>query len=171
MNRLGRSELRHNDLGSRRDVASSRQATIVSACLFGVNCRYDSQNNLNERVMRLCTKGVLIPVCPEQLGGLGTPREPMQILGGRGSEVLDGEARVTTRSGRDVTKNLVRGAEEVLKIVRSLDVRDAILKSRSPSCGCGKIHDGMSSRLVEGDGVTAALLKRSGIWVITEDDL
>jgi uncharacterized protein YbbK (DUF523 family) len=121
--------------------------------------------------MCLSTGEVLIPVCPEQLGGLGTPREPMQILGGRGSEVLDGKAKVTTRRGGDVTKNLVRGAEEVLKIVRSLDVKGAILKSRSPSCGCGKIHDGLSSRLVEGDGVTTALLKRSGIWVITESDL
>lgn len=145
---------------------------LVSACLLGVNCRYDGQNNLNEKVMQLAAKEVLIPVCPEQLGGLGTPREPMGIIGGGGSEVLDGKVRVINECGRNVTENLVRGAEEVLKIARSLGVKGAILKARSPSCGCGKIHDGTSpSRLVKGDGVTAALLKRNGIWVVTEDDL
>lgn len=145
---------------------------LVSACLLGINCRYDGQNNLNEKVMRLAAKEVLIPVCPEQLGGLETPREPMGITGGGGSEVLDGKARVTiNRIGRDVTENLVRGAEETLKIAKSSGVREAIFKARSPSCGCGKIHDGTSPRLVEGDGVTAALLKRNGIRVITEDDL
>ncbi len=145
---------------------------LVSACLLGVNCRYNGQNNLNEKVMQLAAKEVLIPVCPEQLGGLGTPREPMGIIGGGGSEVLDGKARVINESGRNVTENLARGAEEVLKIARSLGVKGAILKARSPSCGCGKIHDGTSpSRLVKGDGVTAALLKRNGIQVVTEDDL
>ncbi|MBA7597415.1 NAD(P)H-hydrate epimerase [subsurface metagenome] len=144
---------------------------LVSACLLGVNCRYDGQNNLNEKVMRLVEKEVLIPVCPEQLGGLRTPREPMRIIGGGGSEVLDGKARVINRSNKDVTENLVRGAEETLKVAKSSGVREAILKARSPSCGCGKIHSGTSpDRLVEGDGVTAALLKRSGIRVITEDD-
>lgn len=145
---------------------------LVSACLLGVNCRYDGQNNLNEKVMRLVEKEVLIPVCPEQLGGLGTPREPMEIIGGGGSEVLDGKARVINRSNKDVTENLVRGAEETLKVAKSLGVKEAILKARSPSCGCGKIHSGtFPDRLVEGDGVTAALLKGSGIRVITEEGL
>jgi len=145
---------------------------LVSACLLGVNCRYNGQNNLNEKVMQLAAKEVLIPVCPEQLGGLGTLREPMGIIGGGGSEVLDGKVRVINECGRNVTENLARGAEEVLKIARSLGVKGAILKARSPSCGCGKIHDGTSpSRLVKGDGVTAALLKRNGIRVVTEDDL
>jgi len=149
------------------------QATrLVSACLLGINCRYDGQNNLNEKVMRLAAKEVLVPICPEQLGGLGTPREPMGIIGGGGLEVLNGKARVMNESGRNVTEKLARGAEEVLKIAKSLGVREAILKAKSPSCGCGKIYDGRSSsRLIEGDGVTAALLKRSGIIVITEDDL
>lgn len=140
--------------------------------MLGVNCRYDGQSNLNEKVIRLAAKEVLVPVCPEQLGGLGTPREPMKIIGGAGPEVLDGKARVMNRSNKDVTENLVRGAEETLKIARSLSVKKVILKARSPSCGCGKIHSGTSlDRLVEGDGVTAALLKRSGIRVITEDGL
>ncbi len=144
----------------------------MSACLLGINCKHDGQNNLNEKVTRLAAKEVLFPVCPEQLGGLGTPREPMRIIGGGGSEVLDGKARVMNDSGKDVTENLVRGAEEVLKFAKSLGVEEAILKARSPSCGCGKIHSGtFPDRLVEGDGVTTALLKRSGIRVITEDDL
>lgn len=146
---------------------------LVSACLLGVNCRYDGRNNLNEKVMRLAAKDVLIPVCPEQLGGLETPREPMGIIGGGGSEVLDGKARVMNRSGKDVTEKLVRGAKEILKIARSSGVREAILKARSPSCGCGKIHGWVSpsNRLIKGDGVTAALLKRHDIRVITEDEL
>lgn len=156
----------------RRTGGSFGQAKrLVSACLLGINCRYDGQNNLDEKLMRLATKEALIPVCPEQLGGLGTPREPMGIIGGGGSEVLDGKSRVMNESGRDVTENLVRGAEEVLKIARSLGAKEAILKARSPSCGCGKIHDGTSSRLINGDGVTAALLKRNDIRVVTEEDL
>ena len=155
----------------RTDGASGKTPKLVSACLLGVNCRYDGQNNLNEKVMRLATKEVLIPVCPEQLGGLETPRESMGITGGGGSEVLDGKARVVNRTDRDVTENLVRGAEETLKIAKSSGVREAIFKARSPSCGCGKIHNGTSPRLMEGDGVTAALLKKNGIQVITEDDL
>jgi hydroxyethylthiazole kinase-like uncharacterized protein yjeF len=153
---------------------ASRQATrLVSACLLGINCRHDGQNKLNEKVMWLAAKEMLIPVCPEQLGGLGTPREPMGIIGGGGSEVLDGQARVMNRSGKDVTENLVRGAEEVLKIAKSLGVKEAILKARSPSCGCGKIHEWVSpsNMLIQGDGVTAALLKRNDIRVITEDEL
>ncbi len=153
-------------------VASKQAKRLVSACLLGINCRHNCQNNFDEKVMWLAAKEMLIPVCPEQLGGLGTPREPMEIIKGGGSEVLDGKAMVVNRSGKDVTENLVKGAEEVLKIAKFLGVKDAILKARSPSCGCGKIYSGtFSDRLVEGDGVTAALLKRSGFHIITEDEL
>lgn len=145
---------------------------LVSACLLGINCRYDGRNELNERVTRLASGEFLIPICPEQLGGLGTPREPSEIVGGDGSDVLDGNARVFSRGGRDVTENFLRGAEEVLKIAKSLGAKEAILKSKSPACGCGKIHNGtFSGVLVEGDGVAAALLKRNGIRVVTEEDL
>ncbi|MFB0500189.1 MAG: NAD(P)H-hydrate epimerase [Candidatus Hadarchaeaceae archaeon] len=162
----------HRSLRRLASGASRKDTRLVSACMLGINCRHDGQNNLNEKVMWLAAKEMLIPVCPEQLGGLGTPRESMGIIEGGGSEVLDGKARVMNRSGKDVTENLVRGAEEVLKIAKSLGVKDAILKARSPSCGCGKIYSGtFPDRLVEGDGVTAALLKRSGFHVITEDGL
>lgn len=152
--------------------APERGAKLVSACLLGINCRYNGRNCPNKKVMQLATREMLVPVCPEQLGGLGTPREPMGIVGGAGSEVLDGKAMVINKSGKNVTKNLVRGAEETLKIARLLNVKEAILKTKSPSCGCGKTCSGISpSRLVKGDGVTAALLKRNGIQVITEKDL
>ncbi|MBS7627042.1 DUF523 domain-containing protein [Candidatus Bathyarchaeota archaeon] len=144
---------------------------LVSACLLGIDCRYDGQNTLSGKVLRLVEKEILIPVCPEQLGGLGTPREPMRIIGGGGSEVLDGKAKVINRIGEDVSRNLIKGAEETLKIARSLGVRKAIFKSRSPSCGCGEIYDETSSRIVRGDGVATALLKRNSVEVITEEDL
>jgi len=142
---------------------------LVSACLVGVNCRYDGGNSLDERVMGLVSCCLLVPVCPEQLGGLGTPRQPMRIVGGSGGDVLDGKARVVNKSGEDVTRNLVVGAEEVLRIARLLGVRTAILKAGSPSCGCGEIRDSGIPR--RGDGVTTALLKRNGIRVVTEEEL
>lgn len=146
-----------------------KETKLVSACLFGINCRYDGENNLDEKVMELAEESVLIPVCPEQLGGLETPRKPMTISGG-GSAVLDGSGKVTDRDGRDLTDNLVRGAEETLKVAEAYDVEEAILKARSPSCGSGEVYKG-ESELVEKDGVTAALLKRNDIRVISEEDL
>ena len=103
----------------------------------------------------------MIPVFPEQLGGLETPREPMRIIGGDGLDVLGGKARVMNEGGEDVTEGLVRGGEEVLKIVKLYGVRKAIMKAESPSCGCGEM----------GDGVTTAILKRNDIQVITEEKL
>jgi uncharacterized protein YbbK (DUF523 family) len=139
---------------------------IVSACLCGVNCKYSGGNNLNEEVLRLLARGEAIPVCPEQLGGLPTPRPTMEISGGTGADVLDGEARVTSSSGADATECFVKGAQEVLKIAEAAGASEAILKSNSPSCGCGRVYDGtFSGRLVEGNGVTSELLIRNGIKV------
>jgi len=104
----------------------------------------------------------LIPVCPEQMGGLSTPRETAEKKKGK----------VITKSGKDVTLNFKKGAREVLKIAKLLGIKKAILKQRSSSCGCGKIYDGtFSGKVIKGDGVTAALLKRNKIKVITEEDL
>jgi len=151
----------------------SREAPIlVSACLLGVDCRYDGRNCFDERVARLVGRFVIIPVCPEQLGGLGTPRESMKIVGGTGSEVLNGKARVVNESGVDVTEKMLRGAEETLKIAKIFGARRAIFKARSPSCGCGEIRDATSpEKLIKGDGVTTALLKKNGILVITEEEI
>ena len=135
---------------------------IVSACLLGIKCRYDGKSKSDEKVIRLSKKEILIPVCPEQLGGLSTPREPSEK---RGNKVI-------TKSGKDVTENFVKGAEEVLKLAKLLNTKEAILKQRSPSCGCGQIYDGtFSHKFIKGDGVTTALLKRNGIKVISEEDL
>ena len=133
---------------------------IVSACLLGVNCRYDGENSYNKKIVQLINKEVIIPVCPEQLGGLTTPREAARIINGGGSEVLDGKAKVVTESGENVTENLVRGAEEVLKIALLFGVKEVIMKSGSPSCGCGEPED----------GITTAILKRNGIQVKTEKE-
>jgi uncharacterized protein YbbK (DUF523 family) len=97
---------------------------LISACLVGINCRYDGTNCLNEKGRKLVAREALIPVCPEQLGGLGTPREPMRILGGGGSDVLNGTAKVVNARGEDVTVHLVKGAEEIAKIATMCGVRE-----------------------------------------------
>jgi len=135
---------------------------LCSACLLGINCRYKGDNKLNDRVVALSKKEILIPVCPEQLGGLTTPREAAEQQGDK----------VITKSGKDVTENFKRGAEEVLKLAKLFNFKEAILRQKSPSCGCGKIYDGtFSGKIIKGDGVTTALLKKHGIKVITEEDL
>jgi len=136
---------------------------IVSACLLGVECRYDGRSKPNsDLIARLAGEGI-VPVCPEQWGGLPTPRSPAQIVGGSGEDVLDGKAKVINRDGVDVTANYVRGAEQVLKLAQKLGITEAYLKSKSPACGFGHIRKG--EELVEGNGVCAALLARNGIAV------
>ena len=114
----------------------------------------------------------LIPVCPEQLGGLSTPRPPAEIVGGDGADVLDGCASVITVEGEDKTREFLDGAHQTLEIAKSQNAAHAILKSRSPSCGCGRIYNGtFTGALGDGDGVTASLLRRHGIQVMTEADI
>ncbi len=135
---------------------------ICSACLLGIKCRYDGKEETNRKIVNLSRKEILIPVCPEQLGGLSTPREPAEQKG----------EKVVTKSGKDVSENFKRGAKQVLKIAGRYGIKVAILKQRSPSCGCGQIYDGtFSGKIIEGDGVTASLLKKRGIKVMTEEDL
>jgi len=144
---------------------------LVSACLAGVNCKYNGGNSLDDAVAGLVANGMAIPVCPEQLGGCPTPRLKAEISGGTGADVLDGKCRVIRENGEDATEEFIRGADEALKIAKLACVRKAVLKSRSPSCGCGKIYDGtFSGKLTNGSGVTAELLKRNGIDVITEKE-
>lgn len=139
---------------------------IVSACLAGINCRYDGKNNLDKRILKLVKKGKAILVCPEQLGGLTTPRDPSEII------VENGIMKVKSINNKDVTENFERGAMEVLKLAKEIGANKAILKSRSPSCGCGVIYDGtFSGKLIQGNGVTAKMLIENGIKVLTEEDL
>ena len=140
--------------------------------MLGVKCRYDGKSKPNEKVLALAEKEILIPVCPEQLGGQSTPRLDAEIKGGDGSDVLDKQARVVESNGTDVTDHFVAGAEEVLKLAKLYKAKEAILKQRSPSCGSGHMYDGTFSKtIIKGDGVTTALLKRNDIHVISEEDL
>ncbi len=135
---------------------------LCSACLLGLKCRYDGNAKPDEKVLKLAKEEVLIPVCPEQLGGLSTPRKPAEQQG----------EKVVRENGEDVTENFNRGGQQVLEIAKLLNIKTAILKQRSPSCGCGQIYDGTFSRtIIVGDGVTAKLLKENGIEVLSEDDL
>lgn len=143
---------------------------LVSACLSGINCRYDGRNACKEEIMRLVREGKAIPVCPEQLGGCPTPRPAAEIRGGTGADVLDGRARVINLNGEDVTQNFIRGAEETLLIARMVKAKKAILKSKSPSCGFGVIRDGtFTGGYRKGNGVTAELLAREGIVIADEN--
>ena len=145
---------------------------LVSACLLGIKSTWDGKSKKDEKIIELSKKEILIPVCPEQLGGLPTPRIPQEIQGCSGEKVLDGKCKVKNKTGKDVTKQFIKGAKETLKIAKLFKVKEFIGKSKSPSCGCGEIYDGsFSGKLIKGDGVTTALLKRNGIKVITEKDL
>ena len=146
---------------------------LISACLLGIKCAWDGQDIYkSDKAIELLNSETLLPVCPEQLGGLETPRAPQEIQGGTGEDILDGKCKVLNIDGEDVTQKFINGAEETLKIVKLFHIEEFIGKSRSPSCGCGQIYDGTFSRaLIDGDGVTTTLLKRNGIRVITEEDL
>ena len=135
---------------------------LISACLAGVNCRYDGENCYNEKILELVKNGEAILVCPEQLGGLSTPRVPAEIINGK----------VITKDGIDVTEEYKKGATEVLKLAKCLNINKAIFKSKSPSCGCGIIYDGtFSGNKVNGNGITTQVLLDNGINVITEKDI
>lgn len=135
---------------------------LVSACLLGLCCRYNAESKANEYVLALAKTHPLVPVCPEQLGGLPTPRPPAERKG----------ERVVSKNGTDVTKAFQKGAEETLLLARTLGCKTAILKARSPSCGHGRIYDGtFTGKLVPGSGVTADLLEASGMGVYTEEEL
>ncbi|MFH0881579.1 MAG: DUF523 domain-containing protein [bacterium] len=137
---------------------------LVSACLLGVRCRHDGGHSKADIIGTFSEEVDLIPVCPEQLGGLSTPRPPVQLSGGDGGDVIDGKARVLgVDDGEDRTAELLRGASTVLDLARLYGVKEAYLKGRSPSCGCGAVW--CDGEKVAGDGVTTALLKRHGIQV------
>lgn len=135
---------------------------VVSACLAGIKCTWDGKAKPNKKVIDLVEQGKAIPVCPEQLGLLSTPRPPAGIKAGR----------VFTKDGKDITKKFQKGAEKALRIAKKAGCQRAILKSKSPSCGSGKIFDGtFSGNLIESDGIFAALLKSHGIKVLTEKEI
>lgn len=135
---------------------------MVSACLAGLRTRYDGTAAPHPAVIELVRRGRAVPVCPEQLGGLPTPRTCHEITGKR---VLD-------RHGKDHTAAFEEGARQCLELAEKMGCSRAVLKSRSPSCGSGNIYDGsFSGKIIPGDGIFAALLKAKGIEVLSEEDL
>ena len=135
---------------------------LISACLVGDKTKYDGKSNYNPKIKDLLEKYELVPFCPEVEGGLRTPRNPSERV----------KDRVKMNNGKDVTKNFVTGAELAVNICLYLGIKVAILKENSPSCGTHKIYDGtFSNKLVDGMGVTAEVLKRKGIKVISEDEI
>ena len=148
---------------------------IVSACLLGENCKYSGGNNKSENVIKYLEDKEYILVCPEQLGGLSTPRNPSEIItyGNKdGNDVLSGCTKVLSNKGIDVTKNFIQGAEETLKIAKEHNAKTAILKAGSPSCGYKKIYDGsFLGNKIKGMGVTAAILNKENIALLDEDDI
>ncbi len=137
---------------------------LVSACLAGIHCRFDGSRRLPKGKLKELRESVIIPVCPEQLGGLATPRKPAEITQGTGFDVLRKKAKVLDSSGTDITVQFLRGAKAVLRIARLNGVKKAYLKEKSPSCGKRSIV--CRGRVRSGPGVTAALLMREGIEVI-----
>ena len=140
----------------------SKRMILCSACLLGAKCRHDGKSKPNKKALALAKSERLIPVCPDILGGLPVPREPTELAG----------KKVITRSGVDVTRQCALGAQRVLAIAKAKKINKAILKQRAPSCGNGKVYDGtFSGRIVKGWGLTADLLQKNGIEVISEEDL
>lgn len=135
---------------------------LVSACLLGLNTRYDGKSTLNNDILLLKEKCNLIPICPEQMGGLSTPRVPSEIVGDR----------LISKEGIDVTSEYDKGRNIALEIAKINDCKYAILKQKSPSCGCGQIYDGsFSGKLIEGNGYTTRLLLDNGIKVFADTDI
>jgi len=133
---------------------------LISACLVGINCKYNGKNNYNGKALELVKSGKAIPICPEQLGGLITPRIPAEI------KIIDGKRKVFNKNGEDVTQAFEKGANEVLELCKKLDIEKVILQPRSPSCGVGKIYSGnFDGVLIDGNGITAQLLIDNGIIV------
>ncbi len=144
---------------------------LVSSCLLGLKTRYDGTDNCCQEVVNYLKENGLIPipVCPEQLGGLPTPRPKCWFNQGDGSSVVNGDGKLCDEHDHDVTGIFLRGAQEALKIAVMTGCNLAILQQRSPSCGSLKIY--VNQVLTEGLGVTAALLEKSGIQVFSDDNL
>ncbi|NKY88476.1 DUF523 domain-containing protein [Nocardia veterana] len=147
------------------DVVSK---VMVSACLAGIPCRYNGGTKTSAAVLDLVRAGTAVPFCAETAAGLTTPRRPVEIVGGDGHAVLDGDATAVDDTGTDMTRAFIAGARLALDAARENGATTAILTPRSPSCGCGHIYDGtFTGTMRRGDGVTAALLRRNGITVVS----
>jgi uncharacterized protein YbbK (DUF523 family) len=139
---------------------------LVSSCLAGIQCRYSGGSCEDPSISELVRKGKAIPVCPELLGGLSTPRPSCEIF-----DDPENGRRVVSKDGRDFTAEFNKGAKRTLAVAKAINCQKAIFKSRSPSCGCGLIYDGrFTGRLISGNGLAAELLISHNIKVYTEND-
>ncbi len=138
---------------------------MISACLIGVRCRYDGNEVPNEDLVELFKQGRAIPICPEVLGGLDIPRASCEMV------QREGVRSILNQKGEDCTAQFNEGARISTEIALAAGVKHAILKSKSPSCGCGKIYDGTFSKcLIDGNGVTAEAFMANGIKVWNEEN-
>jgi len=142
---------------------------ILSACLLGVRCRYNAAVQHHPDLLEILAPYYVIPVCPEQLGGLPTPRPRSVLYGGDGYAVLDGTARVVADDGTDITDVFLNGARQTAEIACRCGVVRAILTERSPSCGIFRVY--IDDELVSGTGVTAAILDRHGVTLTSSEEL
>ncbi|OHX64130.1 DUF523 domain-containing protein [Flammeovirga pacifica] len=138
---------------------------IISSCLVGVKCRYNATCSSTVNLNDMIESGEAIPVCPEVIAGLPTPREPVEI------QNIEEGVQVTSKAGKDYTAQFLKSADEVLKVCQENNITHAILQSRSPSCGFGKIYDGtFSGTLIDGNGIVADKLFKNGINVMTDEE-
>ena len=142
-----------------------KEPVLISACLLGVKCRYDGDKKA-VKLLHDAPRILPIPICPEQLGGLPTPRPASNLIGGDGRDVIDGKARLVNDSGVDVTENFIRGGKEACLLARITGAKRAILKDKSPSCGTTMVK--ISGRWTNGVGVAAAMLEDMGIEIENE---
>lgn len=139
----------------------TKKKILVSACLVGQKCRYDGGHCSRDKIFELAKDHELIAICPEEMGGLSTPRDPAEI---------QNDGRVISNRGKDVTTEYKKGAELAAKVAKDHHVKEAYLKSRSPMCGCGEIYDGsFSGKKKGGDGILARLLKSMNIKIQSVD--
>jgi len=153
-------------------VLNKKEKILISSCLVGINSQWDGGEKRNQKLIDLVKSGSAVFMCPEQAGGMPTPREPSEIEHGKkATDVLAEAGKVLTRSGKDVTKEYVEGAKQVLALCKELGIIVAILKEKSPSCGSNKTYDGtFTGTKVSGKGVTAELLTQHGIQVYSEEN-
>lgn len=138
---------------------------LVSSCLVGINCRYNAKSIIIRELKEMVDSGRAIAVCPEVLAGLATPRKSCEI------QKSSGAIKVIGKSGKDFTCLFEKGAKLTLEICKKHNISKAVLQSRSPSCGFGKIYDGtFSGKLIDGNGITAELLYNNGIEIYTENN-
>jgi uncharacterized protein YbbK (DUF523 family) len=150
--------------------SDNRPVILVSACLLGTCCNHEGRASSRPKVQRLAETARLVPICPEVVGGLTTPRPAAELHGGDGADVLAGTARVGTAAGDDVTAAYLRGAAAAVELARATGATRAVLKARSPSCGAADVYDGTFTRtLRSGSGVTAAALRAAGIDVVSDE--